>query len=539
MAGQLSKTTSENAKTEVKTNNATGKSAEAVTNYGTSRSYEKVMEKVTVGDSLKAKIRATTTESKSKTIEVIPLKDKDKVLVKETVVTEIAETIRIYGKIGSILGIDKERIEHYSRQSEVISKKVITRKEYAEKMAAGDFKKDMGKYIGDSEKRIEGCVKICDDITKAVGCKNWSATLYAKEGTKGKNMGLAGLPKELKGIGSGENGGSFKGYKNGDEVRQDRVVNSGVETLRIAKAYQNAGLNPGIVALTVSATGKPINENMKIEDWSKLADSISKTCVEISKDMSTQEAKELKEASQDMKNMFSTNGEGVVSVAQGREGDFQTLKEAVAVSSIAEVVTPETNAQTLSGESIKVEEINGPAPGTEPKVEEFNTPAPETVDKSFTNSEAADSWARGAAGREPFPSPGTKSNNQILRAAGLYNGMANVSTGFFNKGNTNFATFNIRNPFQAPEATAKCVFEKGIKMFNSDTPGKKVLLISTSDLSHNDSKLSLDDRVHITDNMVSGVSKMMNSYAEAKFDDPKERQEFLNSFSIERNLKME
>lgn len=478
---------------------------------------------------MQGKIQAQVTESKSKKIEIIPTKDSDKVIVKETVITEISEKLIDYGKYS-------KEINHYGRHKDVISEKVMTRKEYAEKLASGEFKKDMGKYIGDSDQRIGGVTRTCAIIGKTIKTNSWTATVYAQEAVKGKNMGLAGLPKTFDGVGFGPKN-HYRKFEDGNKLRQDRVIMGGVETLRIAKTYRDAGLKPSVVALTIASTAAPISDKLTVKDWSTLANKIANVCADVAQKMPPNEAQELRDEAKDTMDMFSQNDLGETCVTPGREKDFEALNEASTIARTAETTTPETNPKTLSGDDIA------------PSIREENRQKIDEIKKAVDLN-----WAKGAAAREPFGGIRTQDskgnlldNTPVIKNAGIYNGFENLKAGhdFKNKdGNLQFHIDTIRYPNESPMATSKAYFEKivycGINNPRYQNSDKNIFLVDVGNKFNREDKntLNLSERKEIASSVATNMKSMLNAYLNEKFPDPETRKVYEDSIVIKVDREM-
>ena len=304
MSGSLSKTTSENASTDIRTEKSTVRGVNHVVVNG----GKAVSERVAMSDKMQGTVSMKNYENQGKEIVVKPYTIANKADGKAQVIqksaTIIAETIAyasfVNGKI---------------QKGFVLSAKVYQMCSCAREVANDSRFNSLSTYSTHTESHIKAVVVASVDVAAKFSGNDSKTVVYTKIGALTHDLGMSGLPAN----------GSLKNFKNGEQIRKEHSVNSGVEILRNSHLFKEMGLNPGILSMANafhSKSNSGVTDIDNIAQWKDLSVKIEKVCISTGIASDPQVAYGIAE----MKAFFSTDSVGDVCVANGKEEEFEMMQ---------------------------------------------------------------------------------------------------------------------------------------------------------------------------------------------------------------------
>lgn len=309
MSGSLSKTTSENASTDIRTE----KSAVRGVNHVVVNGGKAVSERVAMSDKMQGTVSMKNYENQSKEIVVKPYTIANKADGKAQVIQKsatIAETIAyasfVNGKI---------------QKGFVLSAKVYQMCSCAREVANDSRFNSLSTYSTHTESHIKAVVVASVDVAAKFSGNDSKIVVYTKVGALTHDLGMSGLPANGKDLSDG----SLKNFKNGEQIRKEHSVNSGVEVLRNSHLFKEMGLNPGILSMANafhSKSNSGVTDIDNIAQWKDLSVKIEKVCISTGIASDPQVAYGIAE----MKAFFSTDSVGDVCIANGKEEEFEMMQ---------------------------------------------------------------------------------------------------------------------------------------------------------------------------------------------------------------------
>lgn len=309
MSGSLSKTTSENASTDIRTEKSTVRGVNHVVVNG----GKAVSERVAMSDKMQGTVSMKNYENQGKEIVVKPYTIANKADGKAQVIQKsatIAETIAyasfVNGKI---------------QKGFVLSAKVYQMCSCAREVANDSRFNSLSTYSTHTESHIKAVVVASVDVAAKFSGNDSKTVVYTKIGALTHDLGMSGLPANGKDLSNG----SLKNFKNGEQIRKEHSVNSGVEILRNSHLFKEMGLNPGILSMANafhSKSNSGVTDIDNIAQWKDLSVKIEKVCISIGIASDPQVAYGIAE----MKAFFSTDSVGDVCVANGKEEEFEMMQ---------------------------------------------------------------------------------------------------------------------------------------------------------------------------------------------------------------------
>ena len=309
MSGSLSKTTSENASTDIRTE----KSAVRGVNHVVVNSGKAVSERVAMSDKMQGTVSMKNYENQGKEIVVKSYTIANKTDGKAQVIQKsatIAETIAyasfVNGKI---------------QKGFVLSAKVYQMCSCAREVANDSRFNSLSTYSTHTESHIKAVVVASVDVAAKFSGNDSKTVVYTKIGALTHDLGMSGLPANGKDLSNG----SLKNFKNGEQIRKEHSVNSGVEILRNSHLFKEMGLNPGILSMANafhSKSNSGVTDIDNIAQWKDLSVKIEKVCISTGIASDSQVAYGIAE----MKAFFSTDSVGDVCIASGKEEEFEMMQ---------------------------------------------------------------------------------------------------------------------------------------------------------------------------------------------------------------------
>lgn len=309
MSGSLSKTTSENASTDIRTE----KSAVRGVNHVVVNGGKAVSERVAMSDKMQGTVSMKNYENQGKEIVVKPYTIANKTDGKAQVIQKsatIAETIAyasfVNGKI---------------QKGFVLSAKVYQMCSCAREVANDSRFNSLSTYSTHTESHIKAVVVASVDVAAKFSGNDSKTVVYTKVGALTHDLGMSGLPANGKDLSDG----SLKNFKNGEQIRKEHSVNSGVEVLRNSHLFKEMGLNPGILSMANafhSKSNSGVTDIDNIAQWKDLSVKIEKVCISTGIASDSQVAYGIAE----MKAFFSTDSVGDVCIASGKEEEFEMMQ---------------------------------------------------------------------------------------------------------------------------------------------------------------------------------------------------------------------
>lgn len=309
MSGSLSKTTSENASTDIRTE----KSAVRGVNHVVVNSGKAVSERVAMSDKMQGTVSMKNYENQGKEIVVKPYTIANKTDGKAQVIQKsatIAETIAyasfVNGKI---------------QKGFVLSAKVYQMCSCAREVANDSRFNSLSTYSTHTESHIKAVVVASVDVAAKFSGNDSKTVVYTKVGALTHDLGMSGLPANGKDLSDG----SLKNFKNGEQIRKEHSVNSGVEILRNSHLFKEMGLNPGILSMANafhSKSNSGVTDIDNIVQWKDLSVKIENVCISTGIASNPQVAYGIAE----MKAFFSTDSVGDVCIANGKEEEFEMMQ---------------------------------------------------------------------------------------------------------------------------------------------------------------------------------------------------------------------
>ena len=309
MSGSLSKTTSENASTDIRTE----KSAVRGVNHVVVNGGKAVSERVAMSDKMQGTVSMKNYENQGKEIVVKPYTIANKTDGKAQVIQKsatIAETIAyasfVNGKI---------------QKGFVLSAKVYQMCSCAREVANDSRFNSLSTYSTHTESHIKAVVVASVDVAAKFSGNDSKTVVYTKVGALTHDLGMSGLPANGKDLSDG----SLKNFKNGEQIRKEHSVNSGVEVLRNSHLFKEMGLNPGILSMANafhSKSNSGVTDIDNIAQWKDLSVKIEKVCISTGIASDPQVAYGIAE----MKAFFSTDSVGDVCIANGKEEEFEMMQ---------------------------------------------------------------------------------------------------------------------------------------------------------------------------------------------------------------------
>lgn len=309
MSGSLSKTTSENASTDIRTE----KSAVRGVNHVVVNGGKAVSERVAMSDKMQGTVSMKNYENQGKEIVVKPYTIANKTDGKAQVIQKsatIAETIAyasfVNGKI---------------QKGFVLSAKVYQMCSCAREVANDSRFNSLSTYSTHTESHIKAVVVASVDVAAKFSGNDSKTVVYTKVGALTHDLGMSGLPANGKDLSDG----SLKNFENGKQIRKEHSVNSGVEILRNSHLFKEMGLNPGILSMANafhSKSNSGVTDIDNISQWKELSIKIEKVCISTGIASGPQVAYGIAE----MKAFFSTDSVGDVCIANGKEEEFEMMQ---------------------------------------------------------------------------------------------------------------------------------------------------------------------------------------------------------------------
>lgn len=309
MSDSLSKTTSENASTDIRTE----KSAVRGVNHVVVNGGKAVSERVAMSDKMQGTVSMKNYENQGKEIVVKPYTIANKADGKAQVIQKsatIAETIAyasfVNGKI---------------QKGFVLSAKVYQMCSCAREVANDSRFNSLSTYSTHTESHIKAVVVASVDVAAKFSGNDSKTVVYTKVGALTHDLGMSGLPANGKDLSDG----SLKNFKNGEQIRKEHSVNSGVEVLRNSHLFKEMGLNPGILSMANafhSKSNSGVTDIDNIAQWKDLSVKIEKVCISTGIASDPQVAYGIAE----MKAFFSTDSVGDVCIANGKEEEFEMMQ---------------------------------------------------------------------------------------------------------------------------------------------------------------------------------------------------------------------
>lgn len=266
MSGSLSKTTSENASTDIRTEKSTVRGVNHVVVNG----GKAVSERVAMSDKMQGTVSMKNYENQGKEIVVKPYTIANKADGKAQVIQKsatIAETIAyasfVNGKI---------------QKGFVLSAKVYQMCSCAREVANDSRFNSLSTYSTHTESHIKAVVVASVDVAAKFSGNDSKTVVYTKVGALTHDLGMSGLPANGKDLSDG----SLKNFKNGEQIRKEHSVNSGVEVLRNSHLFKEMGLNPGILSMANafhSKSNSGVTDIDNIAQWKDLSVKIEKVCI--------------------------------------------------------------------------------------------------------------------------------------------------------------------------------------------------------------------------------------------------------------------
>ena len=341
MSGSLSKTTSENASTDIRTE----KSAVRGVNHVVVNGGKAVSERVAMSDKMQGTVSMKNYENQGKEIVVKPYTIANKTDGKAQVIQKsatIAETIAyasfVNGKI---------------QKGFVLSAKVYQMCSCAREVANDSRFNSLSTYSTHTESHIKAVVVASVDVAAKFSGNDSKTVVYTKIGALTHDLGMSGLPANGKDLFDG----SLKNFENGKQIRKEHSVNSGVEILRNSHLFKEMGLNPGILSMANafhSKSNSGVTDIDNIAQWKELSIKIEKVCISTSIASDPQVAYGIAE----MKAFFSTDSVGDVCIANGKEEEFEMMQTVAKSVTIGDFLshtygTGEGN-ETQTGDSFNI-----------------------------------------------------------------------------------------------------------------------------------------------------------------------------------------
>ena len=341
MSGSLSKTTSENASTDIRTE----KSAVRGVNHVVVNGEKAVSERVAMSDKMQGTVSMKNYENQGKEIVVKPYTIANRTDGKAQVIQKnatIAETIAyasfVNGKI---------------QKGFVLSAKVYQMCSCAREVANDSRFNSLSTYSTHTESHIKAVVVASVDVAAKFSGNDSKTVVYTKIGALTHDLGMSGLPANGKDLSDG----SLKNFENGKQIRKEHSVNSGVEILRNSHLFKEMGLNPGILSMANafhSKSNSGVTDIDNIAQWKELSIKIEKVCISTGIASDPQVAYGIAE----MKAFFSTDSVGDVCIANGKEEEFemmQTVAKSVTIGDfLSHTYGTGEGSETQTGDSFNI-----------------------------------------------------------------------------------------------------------------------------------------------------------------------------------------
>lgn len=309
MSGSLSKTTSENASTDIRTEKSTIRGVNHVVVNG----GKAVSERVAMSDKMQGTVSMKNYENQGKEIVVKPYTIANKADGKAQVIQKsatIAETIAyasfVNGKI---------------QKGFVLSAKVYQMCSCAREVANDSRFNSLSTYSTHTESHIKAVVVASVDVAAKFSGNDSKTVMYTKIGALTHDLGMSALPANGRDLSDG----SLKNFESGKQIRKEHSVNSGVEILRNSHLFKEMGLNPGVLSMANafhSKSNSGVTDIDNIAQWKELSVKIEKVCISTGIASDPQVAYGIAE----MKAFFSTDSIGDICVASGKEEEFEMMQ---------------------------------------------------------------------------------------------------------------------------------------------------------------------------------------------------------------------
>lgn len=309
MSGSLSKTTSENASTDIRTEKSTVRGVNHVVVNG----GKAVSERVAMSDKMQGTVSMKNYENQGKEIVVKPYTIANKADGKAQVIQKsatIAETIAyasfVNGKI---------------QKGFVLSAKVYQMCSCAREVANDSRFNSLSTYSTHTESHIKAVVVASVDVAAKFSGNDSKTVMYAKIGALTHDLGMSALPVNGRDLSDG----SLKNFESGKQIRKEHSVNSGVEILRNSHLFKGMGLNPGVLSMANafhSKSNSGVTDIDNIAQWKELSVKIERVCISTGIASDPQVAYGIAE----MKAFFSTDSVGDVCIANGKEEEFEMMQ---------------------------------------------------------------------------------------------------------------------------------------------------------------------------------------------------------------------
>ena len=233
---------------------------------------------------------------------------------------KIQTNYSIFDSKGKIIVRENITISRYRSE-------IVHRYKCATQVAQSDKYKSLSTFPTHGFSHIRAVCDRSGKVADLISGGNGDVKLYTRIAAEVHDTGMGGLPRLGANI-EKDGSGTLKEFKDGNQIRKEHSINSGVEVLRNTESFKEMGVRPGMVALTAASHSKSnsgIYDMNNVNQWKSLADKLEATCNSIAPKMNAGEVSEMKEGIADMKSMFVPHGNDW-QIAPGRENDFETLK---------------------------------------------------------------------------------------------------------------------------------------------------------------------------------------------------------------------
>ena len=309
MSGSLSKTTSENASTDIRTEKSTVRGVNHVVVNG----GKAVSERVAMSDKMQGTVSMKNYENQGKEIVVKPYTIANKADGKAQVIQKsatIAETIAYASFVNRKI-----------QKGFVLSAKVYQMCSCAREVANDSRFNSLSTYSTHTESHIKAVVVASVDVAAKFSGNDSKTVMYTKIGALTHDLGMSALPANGRDLSDG----SLKNFESGKQIRKEHSVNSGVEILRNSHLFKEMGLNPGVLSMANafhSKSNSGVTDIDNIAQWKELSVKIEKVCISTGIASDPQVAYGIAE----MKAFFSTDSIGDICVASGKEEEFEMMQ---------------------------------------------------------------------------------------------------------------------------------------------------------------------------------------------------------------------
>lgn len=242
MSGALSEKTSRNAKIDVQSDTKIDGAVAKVLNKDNPPNNEHLRIEYKEG-SLKTQIYEKGQEGQAKNIVFGTSETKIEIKRESNRTSVQFEKIKtdysIFNSNGKVIIRENITISRYRSE-------IIHRYKCAIQVAQSDKYKSLSTFPTHGFSHVRAVCDRSEKVADLISGSNGDVRLYTRIAAEVHDTGMGGLPKLGASI-EKDGSGTLKEFKDGNQIRKEHSINSGVEVLRNTESFKEMGVRPGMV----------------------------------------------------------------------------------------------------------------------------------------------------------------------------------------------------------------------------------------------------------------------------------------------------